>query len=541
MLRVMRNCILELTFTSGRAYASPYADAELDVVFSGPGGDERRVPAFWAGDNLWRVRFAPAQEGPYQYRTICSDAGNGGLHGQTGAFEAVPYSGANPLYLHGRVRPSADRRHLEHADGTPFFWLGDTWWFGLCARLRWPEDFQAFVRDRVAKGFSLIQIVAGLYPDVPPTWDPRGANEAGFPLSTDGSVANPAYFDHADLRIAHLAHAGLVPAVVACWGYWLLVLGVEKTKRFWRYLAARWGAHPVVWVLAGEGVMPYYLSKNKEEDAKRQREGWSELAAYVRAIDGHHNAITIHPTQYGHLQVNDPKLLDVDMLQTGHGGYESLTNNIESVRTAAARAPRMPVVVGEVNYEGILGHAWQDVQRFQFWTALLNGACGFTYGANGIWQVNEPGKPFGPSPHGHSWGNTPWQEAAQLPGSRQVGLGATFLRSLPWWRIEPHPEWIAEPYAKDKPRGLHAAGIPGELRLVYHPNQWNPPKLRGLEKGVTYAASYFDPATGERIPVGAAQPDAEGNWTPPPVEVVHDWVLVLEKTPAPVHATDLRR
>jgi hypothetical protein len=34
--------------------------------------------------------------------------------------------------------------------------------------------------DRKRKGFNVVQIVAGLYPDMHP-FDPRGANEAGFP------------------------------------------------------------------------------------------------------------------------------------------------------------------------------------------------------------------------------------------------------------------------------------------------------------------------------------------------------------------------
>jgi len=31
-------------------------------------------------------------------------------------------------------------------------------------RLTWPRDFQTLANDRVAKGFSVIQIIAGLYP-----------------------------------------------------------------------------------------------------------------------------------------------------------------------------------------------------------------------------------------------------------------------------------------------------------------------------------------------------------------------------------------
>ena len=48
----------------------------------------------------------------------------------------------------------------------------------------------------------------------------------------------------------------------------------------------------------------------------------------------------------------------------------------------------MPVLVGEVCYEGILEASRQEVERFMFWTSILNGAAGHTYGANGIWQVN---------------------------------------------------------------------------------------------------------------------------------------------------------
>ncbi len=36
-------------------------------------------------------------------------------------------------------------------------------WMGLCARLSWPDDFQPLAADRMAKGCSVVQIVAGLY------------------------------------------------------------------------------------------------------------------------------------------------------------------------------------------------------------------------------------------------------------------------------------------------------------------------------------------------------------------------------------------
>ena len=79
--------------------------------------------------------------------------------------------------------------------------------------LSWPDDFQQLAADRAGKGFSVALMVAGLYPDMPP-FDPRGANEAGFPWSEDFSSLNPAWFDAADRRIEHLVEVGMVPALV---------------------------------------------------------------------------------------------------------------------------------------------------------------------------------------------------------------------------------------------------------------------------------------------------------------------------------------
>ena len=202
-----RNCVMEWSFSSAKVYADPFNEVEMDVLITAPDGAEQRVPAFWAGEQTWRVRYAPHTTGRFLYRTACSDTNNSGLHGQQGELEVTAYTGNNPLYRHGPVRIAADQRHFAHADGTPFFWLGDTWWMGLCRRLRWPEDFQLLTADRVQKGFTVIQVVAGLYPDMP-EFDPRGANEAGFPWDTEKKRINPAYFDAADLRIQYLVERG---------------------------------------------------------------------------------------------------------------------------------------------------------------------------------------------------------------------------------------------------------------------------------------------------------------------------------------------
>jgi len=539
MIYGIQKCMTEWSFRSGGTYDDPFNDVELTAVFTDPDGTELRVPAFWAGENAWRVRYVSPKVGRHHYRTECSDTGNPDLHGREGDLEINPYEGDNPLFKHGPLRVSENRRYLEHLDGTPFFWLGDTWWMGLCKRLGWPGEFQQLATDRVAKGFSVIQIIAGLYPDMP-AFDERGANEAGFPWETDYARINPAYFDMADLRIDYLVRNGLAPCVVGCWGYFLKWMGVEKMKRHWRYLVARWGAYPVTWCLAGEATMPYYLSKTGEDDAAFQKRGWTELATYVRDTDPYRNPITIHPTNKGREQVEDPNVLDFEMLQTGHGDRQALPNNVRTVIECYSAQPRMPVFVSEVCYEGIGSACREEVQRLMFWSALLSGAFGHTYGANGIWQVNRRDKPYGPSPHGMSWGNTPWDEAAGLPGSTQLGLARRLLERYEWWNFKPHPEWVVEPRKSEElPLASFAAGIPGKIAVIYLPNFiWANITVKGLEGGVRCNAYLWNPATAEETALGELTPDTDGNiilrqrtddgrWRflfP----LYQDWILVLE-------------
>jgi hypothetical protein len=523
--------VVEWTYSSNYPYTDPFNQVTLDVLVTGPSGQTWRVPAFWAGAGEWHARFAPPELGAYLLQSQCSDASNPDLHGQAGRLDASPYCGQNPLLPRGPLRVAANRRHLEHADGTPFFWLADTWWMGLCSRLRWPEDFQALSADRVDKGFSVIQIVAGLYPDMP-AFDPRGLNEAGFPWETGYARIRPEYFDLADRRIAALVQSGLVPCIVGCWGYYLPLLGVEKMKQHWRNLVARWGAYPVVWCLAGEAAMPYYLAEDRETARQFQLDGWTEVGRYLRSIDPFQRPVTIHPTQVGRDQVTDDSVLDINMLQTGHGGPGSLSNTIAAVAREHARQPHMPTLVGEVSYEGFLHYTGAEVQRLTFWSSLLSGACGHTYGANGIWQVNRKDAPYGPSPHGGTWGNAPWDEAAQMPGSKQLGLAKRLLERYPWQRFEPHPEWVDPRGTPEQIGRPFAAGIPGEVRVIYFYGPNFPWEGRfhvcGIEAESAYRAFFWDPRTGEEYPLGAVAPDSAGTWTIPMQPEMNDWVLVLD-------------
>jgi len=548
VLKTEANVMVELTFTASRNYADPFNEVTLDVIFLDPQGRELRVPAFWAGTNVWKVRYASPVLGVHRFRSACSEVRDKGLHGVTGKVEIKPYHGSNPLYAHGPLRVAANRRYVEHLDGTPFFWLGDTWWMGLCHRLHWPDEFKRLTADRKEKGFNVIQIVAGLYPDMPP-FDPRGANEAGFPWTTNYSTIRPQYFNAADERFRHLVDQGFTPCIVGAWGYFIPWMGVEKAKQHWRYLVARYGAMPVVWCVAGEANLPYYLAKGFPYDDRAQVKSWTEVTRYLRETDPFHRLITIHPTGIGRLSArnatDDISLLDIDLLQTPHGRREAVPPTVRTVRESYADTPVMPVINGEASYEMLFDKIPAEWPRAMFWVCMLNGAAGHTYGANGIWQCNRHGQPHGPSPPKNSpaigYGVISWDEAMNLAGSRQVALGKKLLAQYPWQSFTPHREWVTfTNQAAGALDGPQAAGIPGTVRIIWVPRS-EPILVRNLGSRSAWIATYFDPVSGGKTVLTPIQSGDDGSWTcPPPAGQDHDWVLILEPK-ASAKASSLKR
>jgi len=256
--KVETNRVAEIACDSNKTYKNPFLEVEVDAIITGPDAVQVRLPAFWAGKNRWIFRYASNVPGIYTWKLVCSDTNNSSLNGLTGKIEVVPYRGDNLLYRHGPIRVAKDRGHFEHADGTPFFWLGDTWWKCLCKRMTW-KGFQELTADRKAKGFSLVQIVCGPYPDED-LFEARWENEGGKPYKTkDFSVVNPKYFEYSDRRIKHLADADIVPAIVGGWGRGDcngMLVGIEGLKRHWRNLIARYGAYPTIWIIGGESSGP---------------------------------------------------------------------------------------------------------------------------------------------------------------------------------------------------------------------------------------------------------------------------------------------
>ncbi len=115
---------IEIPLTAAGNYSAPYIDVDdLSATFISPTGLSMTMIGFWDGGQTWKVRFSPPSAGVWTYKTNAKDTG---LNGQTGFITCTPYTGNLPIYQHGFIKPSANNRYLTYADGTPFYWLGDT-------------------------------------------------------------------------------------------------------------------------------------------------------------------------------------------------------------------------------------------------------------------------------------------------------------------------------------------------------------------------------------------------------------------------------
>ncbi len=117
--------MLELTLDASAEYANPYdaRDVRLSGTFTAPDGETMTVPGFWDGEEAWRVRFTPWQEGDWQYELVLEDA-NGSSEPATGSFGVTASDNHGWLLPGNAVNPDYSGHYLVYHDGTPFYGLG---------------------------------------------------------------------------------------------------------------------------------------------------------------------------------------------------------------------------------------------------------------------------------------------------------------------------------------------------------------------------------------------------------------------------------
>ena len=140
---------------SFRAASDTAWDAtRLTVAFTSPSGKKHSIEGFWNGGQQWLVRFMPNETGKWSYTTTARPE-VAGLHEIQGSFECRSGDSPNRFLKHGELLVSPSGTYLAHADGTPFFWLGDTVWTGPAFATL--DDWHIYLKDRAAKNFSVVQ------------------------------------------------------------------------------------------------------------------------------------------------------------------------------------------------------------------------------------------------------------------------------------------------------------------------------------------------------------------------------------------------
>jgi hypothetical protein len=435
---------ITLVLNSEKNYRNAYTDVEVYAVFSHPDHPDIRRPAFWDGQNFWKIRFAsPVSSGTWTWESFCSDNENKGLHGIKGELKASTYNGDNQLITNGFLKMSEGKRNVVHANGSPFFLIGDTPW-----ALPWRatvENAEIYARDRMEKGFNSALLMS-FCPDTEAEGPDERAKENGFARAfrdiESGHINEPIidYFQKLDEISKVLIDHHIVPVYQPIFhGYgWKgkKVLGwntvPEEYERYMKYLIARYGASPAIWLVGGDG-------DGRSAGIREAGIITEEWDAYQQPTGIHYNPFDefseSHPERFPHMNktYQDELWLDFQWCQTGHGGKHLF----HKVAKMYNNLPVKAVANGEPTYEGIRdpenGAGWW--QGHEAWGQLMNGGTmGVVYGAGGLWQwkitAEEEGWP--------EWANSnnSWKDALRLEGSKYVGFMSKAIQGLDITDIE---------------------------------------------------------------------------------------------------------
>ena len=468
-------------------------DVELSVLFTHDNGEEITRPAFWDGDNIWKVSFAsPLDNGMWTFKTDCSNSSDKRLHGITGKIKSVPYEGNNPLVSNGLLQMSPGKRNVIHANGRPFLLTGDTPW-SIPFRGT-TESVLTYARDRKSKGFN-----AALLMSILPDRDAEGPRDrfslGGFELAfediKEGNITkmNISYFQHLDSLINILIDHGIVPVYQPVFhGFgWKgkNILGKkmvpEEYAHYCRYLVARYGAKPAIWLVGGDGY-------GKEPGVKEGGEEIEKWDAYRQPTGIHYSPFDEHSTRpdailHGNKSYQDADWLDFQWCQTGHSG-KHLTHKVMKMYD---NLPVKGVANGEPTYECMRApdHAagwWQGNEAWLQFTS--GGTMGVVYGAAGLWQwklfPDEQGWPAWADGIGLSW-----KEALKLEGSTYIGYFADIMKGYDIIDIQRR---------HDLAGGELLLAHPGKLYICYLPGGGSV-SVTGVPQNLPY--SWHNPRSGK--------------------------------------------
>ena len=423
------------------------------------------------------------------------------------------------------LRVSDNSRYLVRADGTPFFYLGDTAW-ELFHRLN-REEADRYLIDRAAKGFTVIQAVV-LSGDVGLTVP----NAYGHLPLADSDPAKPLdpYFRHVDYIVDKAASLGLVIGMLPTWGrHWSstnpadVIFSEQNARSFGNYLGRRYRDKPIIWILGGDQNI-------RTETERRTIEA---MAAGLREGDGGAHLITFHPRGPGLSSdyFHQAAWLDFNMYQSSHAAHDH-DNGLYAEHDYNLSPPK-PTLDGEPRYENIqVGFYFDgfnrldrfddyDVRQAAYWSVLA-GACGHTYGHNSIWQMYAPG-------HRPIIGAiVPWYEALNHQGAFQMGHLRKLFEARPFHQLMPDQAMILGGPGEGGAKIRAASAADGSFALIYSPMGERFTVDKSRIKAQRIREVWFDPRYGVSYAIHTGDTHGIQTYTPPTGGRGQDWILILE-------------
>ena len=522
----------EMSFNAKNKYKNPYTEVQASAVIQCPDGSKRTLGLFWDGANLWKIRISPDLVGKWQFKVNSSDEG---LNGQTGQFTCIP------SWRKGSIRPMPGfTHHFTYQDGTPFLFWGDTAWAlyqdEVTEKLNRNAVFH-YIDERASQGINVVHSML--------LQEAGWGNKNGPPFDNlSEEILNPAYWQEMDIRLQYLNKKGIIGGLVLAWGdkrkrepfAWRRFPNLQARKRYTSYIASRYGAYDVYFIVSGEWHAEIRTRGNVTEQVMRDE--FIEIGNTLYESDAHKRMIGIHPmTQHGSVrEFNIAKWMSFGDYQQN---YQSLHERIlESQKFPG------PIVNSEYgyylrdsNFDGVVDKHNSfsvDAMRYATWDIIMAGGYPVTGYATTYMGGHRDKGPFNvDDPHNDIW-------------ERQYHLAQRFFSKLKWWRLQPHDDWISSQAPRSSDRQVRVGQDSGSKRTLLCPPRttyWLLAEsgeqyvayMRGLTNKVTIEFGpgvvgvrnvlLFNPRSGQasNIIKNKLLKDLF-EWAPPDSE---DWVLLL--------------
>jgi len=376
------------------------------------------------------------------------------------------------------------------------------------------REVEEYLQDRRSRGFNtlLVNLLEHRFANKAPA---NAYGDPPFATPGDYSTPNERYFAFADWVLGRAEELGflvlLTPSYMGNgggdegWYQEMSQNGAAKLRNYGRYLGRRYHSlRNILWLHGGDYNPP---------DKSLAR----AIAEGIREID----PITLHsahgsPGSAALDYWRGEKWLQVNNVYTYEPVYYSSTKQYRDPENLA-------FFLLESAYENE-HQATEQRLRTQAYQAILSGAAGHVFGNNPIWHFDGPG--LYPAP-------VPWKQALGSRGAESMTHLCTLFSPISWWLLEPDfdSKLLIGGHGVEEERAVAARAADRSFAIVYLPTRRTITIDLAELAGVTVDASWYDPASGEFVPVEGAPFAREAVITLTPESRnsagYSDWVLEL--------------